>query len=75
VPKAHRNTCPSWYRPGASCDCPEVKQSYSHCQDCGRRCEGNSQNQGYSECCNERIVSDPMHGDCYHKGGRWYQVD
>ncbi len=38
-----------------------------HCRQCGRPDESNRYNDGYSSCCNMRIVDvcDPT--DCFHK--------
>ncbi len=72
--KNHRAACPAWSMPGVGkCDCPEAETLFDHCQDCGRKTQSNGQNDGYSECCGERIVRG--HDDCYHKGGRYYEVD
>lgn len=40
--------------------------SGSHCQACGRPETWTPANEGYSACCNERIVDVCDSDDCYH---------
>ena len=40
-----------------------------HCQQCGASVQPTADNQGYSPCCNERIVLPVGQGD--FRNGRW----
>jgi hypothetical protein len=40
--------------------------SESHCQSCGAPARRNCNNEGYSECCNELIVSHCDANHCFH---------
>lgn len=52
---------------------------FTHCQSCGGREQATAENEGYSDCCNERIVytqgpnvwgqptTCESNGDCSHE--------